>query len=63
MILLLVNNQNITISIGLHSYTDNMSKDNWFSGADQALYQAKQTGKNKAIIHQEENKKVKGECG
>jgi diguanylate cyclase (GGDEF)-like protein len=52
-----LNNQNITISIGLHSYTDNMSKDNWFSGADQALYQAKQTGKNKATIHQEEIKK------
>jgi diguanylate cyclase (GGDEF)-like protein len=56
-----INNQNITVSIGLHTYTDNMSKDQWFSGADKALYQAKQTGKNQVVIHQGENKTTKGE--
>jgi diguanylate cyclase (GGDEF)-like protein len=57
-----INDQNITVSIGLNTYTDNMSKDQWFSGADQALYRAKQTGKNKVVIHQGENKTAKGEC-
>jgi diguanylate cyclase (GGDEF)-like protein len=57
-----INDQNITVSIGLHTYTHNMSKNQWFSGADQALYRAKQTGKNKVVIHQSENKTTKGEC-
>lgn len=48
-----LDNQSITVSIGLHSYTANMTKDEWFAGADQALYKAKKSGKNKVITYQE----------
>jgi diguanylate cyclase (GGDEF)-like protein len=45
-----VNNQSITISVGLHEYVIGDEKNQLFEGADQALYAAKRTGKNKTII-------------
>lgn len=56
-----LDNQSITVSIGLHSYTDNMTKDEWFAGADQALYKAKKSGKNKVVVYQEDGTTLKGE--
>ncbi|SDN26390.1 diguanylate cyclase (GGDEF) domain-containing protein [Paenibacillus sp. yr247] len=41
----------VTISIGLCEYLPGNSKESLFSGADQSLYTAKMTGKNKTVIH------------
>lgn len=43
--------QAVTISIGLSEYQPGTSKELLFAGADQSLYIAKKTGKNKTIIH------------
>jgi diguanylate cyclase (GGDEF)-like protein len=45
-----LNNERISVSIGLSTYTHTMTKNEWFNAADQALYKAKQTGKNKVEI-------------
>ncbi|GFZ82056.1 hypothetical protein GCM10008018_29750 [Paenibacillus marchantiophytorum] len=43
--------QSVTISIGLCEYHPGTSKESLFAGADQSLYTAKKTGKNKTVIH------------
>jgi len=40
----------VTISIGMHDYTGSDSKNSTFQKADDALYAAKNTGKNKIVI-------------
>jgi len=40
----------VTISIGMQTYRSAMSKVDFFSGTDDALYNAKKTGKNKTVI-------------
>lgn len=40
----------ITVSIGMHDYTGTDSKSSTFQQADDALYEAKKTGKNKIVI-------------
>ncbi|WP_226000097.1 GGDEF domain-containing protein [Paenibacillus sp. BJ-4] len=39
----------VTVSIGLKSYSEEMNKDTFFQGADDNLYQAKRSGKNKIV--------------
>lgn len=39
----------VTVSIGLKSYSEEMNKDTFFQGADDYLYQAKRSGKNKIV--------------
>lgn len=51
-----INNQNITVSVGLQEYMKGDKKNELFEGADQALYTAKRTGKNKTIINSNQNK-------
>jgi PleD family two-component response regulator len=40
----------VTVSIGLNSYTPGMGKEELFQGADVALYQAKNSGKNRTAL-------------
>ena len=42
--------QAVTISVGLHSYAPGMGKDALFVGADEAVYEAKRSGKNRTVI-------------
>lgn len=42
-------NISVTVSIGLKSYTEEMNKDAFFQEADDYLYQAKRSGKNKIV--------------
>jgi len=42
--------QCITVSVGLHSYKSGETKYAAFQRADQALYEAKRTGKNKTVV-------------
>jgi diguanylate cyclase (GGDEF)-like protein len=51
-----INNQCITVSVGLHEYVIGDEKNELFEGADQALYTAKHTGKNKTITFSNQNK-------
>ncbi|WP_307563995.1 GGDEF domain-containing protein [Paenibacillus sp. V4I7] len=46
-----LNKQSVTISIGFSEYRPGTSKETLFSGANQSLYKAKMTGKNKTDIH------------
>ncbi|NOU99938.1 GGDEF domain-containing protein [Paenibacillus planticolens] len=46
-----LNEHAVTISIGLCEYLPGTSKELLFAGADQSLYTAKKTGKNKTVIH------------
>jgi diguanylate cyclase (GGDEF)-like protein len=41
----------VTISAGLHEHFRGSGKDQLFEGADEALYEAKRTGKNKTVIY------------
>ena len=41
---------NVTVSIGLNQYTPGMGKENFFQGADAALYEAKHSGKNRTAL-------------
>ncbi|WNS41869.1 GGDEF domain-containing protein [Paenibacillus sp. MMS20-IR301] len=43
-------NKSVTVSIGMHDYGGNDSKSSTFQQADDALYEAKKTGKNKIVI-------------
>ncbi|MCD1260958.1 GGDEF domain-containing protein [Paenibacillus athensensis] len=47
-----LNGNAVTISIGLSEYRPGLGKEALFSGADQCLYTAKKTGKNKTVIFQ-----------
>lgn len=40
----------VTVSIGMHDFTGTDSKNSTFQRADDALYEAKNTGKNKIVI-------------
>jgi diguanylate cyclase (GGDEF)-like protein len=40
----------VTVSIGLNRYVAGMGKEQFFNGADLALYTAKRTGKNRTVI-------------
>lgn len=44
--------QAATISVGLHAYAAGMGKEALFVGADNALYEAKRSGKNRTVIAQ-----------
>lgn len=44
-------NKPVTVSIGMHDYDGADSKSSTFQQADDALYEAKKTGKNKIVIH------------
>lgn len=46
-----IENQNITVSIGLQTYKNNIGKEKFFRDTDACLYSAKQTGKNKVVKH------------
>ncbi|MBA2940375.1 GGDEF domain-containing protein [Paenibacillus sp. CGMCC 1.16610] len=54
-----LNGQPVTISIGLSEYQPGTSKELLFAGADQSLYTAKKTGKNRTIIHTAPLKEVR----
>ncbi|WP_019914026.1 GGDEF domain-containing protein [Paenibacillus sp. HW567] len=43
-------NQPVTVSIGIHIYKNEDTKSSTFQQADDALYEAKKTGKNKIIV-------------
>ncbi|MDT3428210.1 diguanylate cyclase (GGDEF)-like protein [Paenibacillus forsythiae] len=43
--------KSVTVSIGMHDFQDSGSKSFVFQKADDALYEAKKTGKNKLVIH------------
>jgi diguanylate cyclase (GGDEF)-like protein len=42
--------QSVTVSIGMHDFATADSKSSVFQQADDALYEAKKTGKNKIVI-------------
>jgi diguanylate cyclase (GGDEF)-like protein len=42
----------VTVSIGVNTYQRGMGKEELFKGADEALYEAKKTGKNKTVGYQ-----------
>ncbi|MFM9277064.1 GGDEF domain-containing protein [Paenibacillus jiagnxiensis] len=46
-----LNNSAVTISTGINKYQQSKGKENFFQGADTALYTAKRTGKNKTVLH------------
>jgi diguanylate cyclase (GGDEF)-like protein len=50
----------VTVSIGLNSYNPGMGKEELFHGADVALYQAKNTGKNRTALASSINGQIKG---
>ena len=41
----------ITVSMGISGFTDNDDRDSFFERADNALYQAKEAGRNRVIYH------------
>lgn len=43
-------NSNVTVSVGVHEYYKGETKEVVFNNADQALYEAKHSGKNKIIV-------------
>ena len=43
-------NRNVTVSIGVHKYYKGESKEEVFNKADEALYEAKHSGKNKIVV-------------
>lgn len=45
-----MDNKSVTVSIGMHEYDGADSKSSTFQQADDALYEAKKTGKNKIVI-------------
>lgn len=44
--------KSVTISIGMNAYVPGMGKERLFVGADEALYKAKRSGKNRTVITQ-----------
>ncbi|WP_313638999.1 GGDEF domain-containing protein [Paenibacillus sp.] len=45
-----MNGKSVTVSIGMHDFTGTDSKNSTFQKADDALYEAKNTGKNNIVI-------------
>ncbi|WHY19791.1 GGDEF domain-containing protein [Paenibacillus sp. G2S3] len=45
-----MDSRSVTVSIGMHDFTSTDSKNSTFQKADDALYEAKKTGKNKIVI-------------
>lgn len=45
-----MNGKSVTVSIGMHEFSGSDSKNSTFQKADDALYEAKNTGKNKIVI-------------
>jgi diguanylate cyclase (GGDEF)-like protein len=43
-------NKSVTVSIGVHNYLSSDGKELLFKYADEALYRAKRSGKNKVVI-------------
>lgn len=43
-------NRNVTVSIGVHEYYKGEPKEEVFNKADQALYEAKHSGKNRIVV-------------
>jgi diguanylate cyclase (GGDEF)-like protein len=48
-----LNGNSVTISIGVHDYQKGCTKEMLFKGADEALYDAKRSGRNKTIVFTE----------
>lgn len=45
----------ITISLGIYSFKKTDSSENLLMNADKALYEAKESGRNKVVIYKPEN--------
>ncbi|MFB5760326.1 GGDEF domain-containing protein [Paenibacillus medicaginis] len=49
-----LDNSAVTISTGINKYQQSKGKEDFFQGADTALYTAKRTGKNKTVLHSDQ---------
>lgn len=49
----------ITISLGIYSFKENDRPEDLLMKADKALYDAKETGRNKVIVYKEDNNEIR----